>query len=147
MKSTLLLILCITLFLPGCKNHQVEPDTITIKPFILTEDASIIGDWKLCSISYGDGTMLTFNVCPSVTFSTNGQGFAPPNKQAAFTWSLQNHVLYISPSYEYSPFTKGKYAIYFIKQEYAIPQSMELTNEAKTTYYLSRETNGFPSKM
>lgn len=78
MKTRLIILLSL-LFTYGC-NMKTEKNTekISINKNLLK--SSIVGSWHLCE-STGDGVEITYNVCPTIFFSEEGNGNMKSSKK------------------------------------------------------------------
>ncbi len=97
MKTTFLLTLSLLLY--SCNQKKSSKDKELpdfLKDLYVTDNTDIIGSWTMCS-TFGDGTMIQFNVCPTVSFLNNGTGYignvSIPSEQ--FTWTLKKGALKI----------------------------------------------------
>jgi hypothetical protein len=97
MKTIFLLTLSLLLYSCNQKTSSKDkelPDFL--KDIYVTDNTDIIGSWTMCS-TFGDGTMIQFNVCPTVSFFNNGTGYMGNESIPAeqFTWTLTKGALKI----------------------------------------------------
>ena len=94
---TLLLIMAIT----SCNSDSENKTNPTgIVELNVSNNKNIFGTWSMCA-SYGNGTMVQFNTCPTIVFNKTGTGFVARNSIISenFTWTLKEphlKILYIN---------------------------------------------------
>ena len=97
MKYILFLLLGLCLF--SCnENTESKDKALTVAPINIsfTDNVNILGNWIMCSSS-GNGMMTQFNVCPTVSFLSNGSGFVGSSSLATehFSWTFEKGKLNI----------------------------------------------------
>ena len=98
-KRFLPLVLMLTLI--SC-NHDSENKTnqSNFNTLNISNNQDIFGTWSMCA-TYGNGTMVQFNTCPTIVFKNTGTGFIERNSIISenFSWSLKEphlKILYVN---------------------------------------------------
>lgn len=76
----------------------------------------LIGRWTMCSEGGKDGTMISYNVCPTIEFKPNGTTNFETNREGTKQWKVKKDTLYLSQAATFisdsaSWFTDLKYLI------------------------------------
>lgn len=103
--------------------------------------SNILGQWRMCTESCG-GQMTQYNVCPIITFNSNGSGtrITSGNETENFTWILRNKSLeftYVTGT-SYKTFPDTNYIVTF--KEGSENNELEIRQEKKNcSFYLGRK--------
>lgn len=63
----------------------------------LKNETSVIGTWQICKM-LSDGTETAYNVCPTIVFSSGGNGSLslPETQMSFFQWTVNNNFISFS---------------------------------------------------
>ena len=119
------------------KNKTLSSDTKNIS---FTDNIEIFCSWTMCS-SFGDGNLIQYNVCPTISFLSNGFGMVGNSAISLdrFTWTFQKRKLSIYPSAKVSDATFSD-TFYFAKisTEKSIKTLLICSKNTDTQFYLSK---------
>jgi len=135
--------LLLGLFLFSCnQNTQSKDKELTVVPakISFTDNVNILGNWTMCSSS-GNGMMTQFNICPTVSFLSNGSGFvrSSPLSTDRFSWTFEKGKLNIYTSGKVSDATFSD-TFYFarISKENNLTNLVISDSKKDTQFYLSK---------
>jgi hypothetical protein len=91
-------------------NHQIVSNDYNPNASLL------IGRWTMCSEGGKDGTMISYNVCPTIEFKVNGTTNFETNSEETKQWKVKKDTLYLSQTATFTSdsaswFTDLKYLI------------------------------------
>jgi hypothetical protein len=135
----LLLALIILVTITSCnhkKSYKVELNNFS--DLGITDNKELFGTWAMCSVA-DSGTMTQMNVCPTITFKSDGTGYVEKGTiiTESFAWTLKKNSFKISYSNKpLSPtLSDTNYSAYFSQQK-EMPELVMRHNDQ--SYYLSK---------
>lgn len=93
--STVFLILMLASCNEGASLH-VDVPSASLRRTDIYDNPVIVGSWTMCA-SLVNGTMIQYNVCPTVVFKSDGTGYIGNDyaSDESFNWKLQKGHLSI----------------------------------------------------
>lgn len=104
MKKQLLLLLITLPFIFSCNAKKDEDTGKNSEPSSpVTEDAlgsTLVGKWSICSEGAQDGSVVQYNVCPEVTFTSTAVATISFNNidRETLQWKTNNDTVFLAHS-------------------------------------------------